>query len=235
MNIRTFIILFLLIINVAYGQQEDINAKLKAYGIPEDYIISSLKDGEALYYFTFRSVTWLPSKQGMEEIVEEGEFNPELPIGERWKLLKINGKMPNKHEEKKFSKTQNTVNGNLNAEIDDHEYKIVEDSENILKIRLKYKKETLPKRYEFLSKCSGLAYIDKDSKRLTQVEYRNESPVKIWGHRAIGLSLVQYFTFLAEENRYVIDREEIDIETENLTTDTSILYDIHYSNYRKVK
>ena len=101
------IILSLVSIIEVYGQREVIDKKLQEYGIPQDYIVNALKEGEAEYYFKFKSVTWLPTGLGMEEIVEEGEFNPELPIGEKWKLLKINGNAPNEKESKKFNKLQN--------------------------------------------------------------------------------------------------------------------------------
>jgi len=235
MKIAASSILLLFIFNFVYGQKDIIDAKLKLYNIPGDYITDALKDSEADYYFKFRSVTWKPSSQGMVELIEEGEFNPASPVGERWKLLKINERSPDKKEIKKFSKVQNTMKDNINAEIDNQTYKIVDDNEKDLVISISYKKETLPKRYEFLSKCSGLAYIDKHRKRLTRIEYRNENPVKVWSYRATGLSFVQYFTFNEDENDYLIDREEMDIEVDDLVTGKSILFDIDYSDYKKVK
>ena len=235
MKIVASSILLLLFFNLTYGQKEVVDERLKLYDIPEDFITNALKDGYADYYFQFRQVTWVPSDQGMEEIIQEGEYNPASPAGEKWQLLKINGEKPDNREIKKFSKFNNTFEPDINPEIDELSYSIAEENDDDLVILLTFKRGTLPKRYEFLGKCSGLAYIDKHTHRLTQIEYRNEGPVKIWGHRAIGLSLVQYFTFREEEGKYVIDREELDLEVENLAMGKSILYDIQYTDYKEVK
>jgi hypothetical protein len=229
-----FLISLVSIIEV-YGQVEEIDKKLQEYGIPKDYIVNALKEGEAEYYFKFKSVTWLPTGLGMEEIVEEGEFNPELPIGEKWKLLKINGSAPNDKESKKFNKLQNTDKNNVNAEIDEESYRIVEDNDNELIISLKFKKNTLPERYKFLSKCTGLAHIDKNLKRLVKIEYKNDYPVKVWHYKATGLALVQQYIHDEEENKYFIAHEEMDITSNYMGKGVTILFDIDYSDYEKVK
>lgn len=218
-----------------YGQRELIDKKLQEYGIPRDYIVNALKEGDAEYYFKFKSVTWLPTGLGMEEIVEEGEFNPILPIGEKWKLLMINGNVPDDKDNKKFNKAQNTVKNNVNAEIDDKLYRIVEDNENELIISLKFKKKTLPARYKFLSECTGLAHIDKNLKRLVKIEYKNDNPVKIWHYKATGLALVQQYIHNEVENKYFIAHEEMDITSNYMGKGITILFDIDYSDYEKVK
>jgi hypothetical protein len=227
--------MILLSFQLAYGQKDEIDAKLKEYGIPGDYIVNALKDANAEYYFKFKSVTWMPSKQGMEEIVEEGEFDPGLPVGQRWRLLKVNGRQPYSKELKKFNKAQNTLKNNVNTEIDEENYRIEEDNDTEMIISLRYKDETLPQRYTFLSDCSGLAYVDKKKNRLTRIEYRNDYAVRVWNYKATGLSLVQYYTYNEAGNNYFISREEMDLEANYLGQGVSILFDIEYSDYRKVK
>lgn len=225
---------FISIANV-FAQREAIDKILQKYDIPRDYIVNALKEGEAEYYFKFKSVTWLPTGLGMDEIVEEGEFNPALPIGEKWKLLKINGNIPDNKSSKKFSKVQNTVKNNVNAEIDDESYRIVEDTDNELIISIKYKKKTLPARYKFLKECTGLAHIDKNLKRLIKIEYKNDYPVKVWHYKATGLALVQQYIYNEEENKYFIAHEEMDITSNYMGKGITILFDIDYSDYKKVK
>jgi hypothetical protein len=171
----------------------------------------------------------------MEEIIEEGEFNPVFPVGEKWKLLKLNGEEATKKEANKFSKEQNTIKNNVNAEIEDQSFKIVKDNENELIISLKYKKETLPKRYRFLSECTALVYFDKNQKRLTKIEYTNDYPVKVWIYKATDLELIQYYKYNEDENQYFITREEMDIESNYMGKGISILFEIDYSDYKKVK
>jgi hypothetical protein len=234
-TVNFIFLLSLVSIIEVYGQVEEIDKKLQEYGIPKDYIVNALKEGEAEYYFKFKSVTWLPTGLGMEEIVEEGEFNPELPIGQKWKLLKINGNVPNDKEIKKFNKLQNTEKNNVNAEIEEESYRIVEDNDNELTVSLKFKKKTLPERYKFLSKCTGLAYIDKNLKRLVKIEYKNDYPVKVWHHKATGLALVQQYIYNEGENKYFIAHEEMDITSNYMGKGVTILFDIDYSDYKKVK
>ncbi len=233
--IISIIILSLVSIVELYGQRELIDKKLQEYGIPGDYIVNALREGGAEYYFRFKSVTWLPTGLGMEEIVEEGEFNPELPMGEKWKLLKLNGTVPDAKTIKKFNKLQNTIKNNVNAEIDDDSYSIVEDNDNELIISLKFKKKTLPERYKFLGKCTGLAHIDKNLKRLVKIEYKNDYPVKVWNYKATGLALVQQYIHDEEENKYFIAHEEMDITSNYMGKGITILFDIDYSDYKKVK
>ena len=218
-----------------YAQREVIDKKLQEYGIPRDYIVNALKEGEAEYYFKFKSVTWLPTGLGMEEIVEEGEFNPELPIGEKWKLLMINGNVPDDKTRKKFNKVQNSIKNNVNAEIDDKSYRIVEDNDNELIISLRFNKKTLPERYKFLAKCTGHAHIDKNLKRLIKIEYKNDYPVKVWQYKATGLALVQQYIHNEDENKYFIAHEEMDITSNYMGKGITILFDIDYSDYKKVK
>ena len=232
--ITSLILNIVFLVNV-YGQREEIDEKLQEYGIPGDYIVNALKDGEAAYYFKFKSVTWLPTGTVMEEIIEEGEFNPVKPIGEKWKLLKINNRIPEEKDLKKYNKAHNTVKNNVNALIDDEYYKIVDDNETELIISLKYEKKTLPKRYKFLNECIGLAYIDKNLKRLIKIEYKNEYPVKVWHYKATGLALVQHYSYNQNENVYFIDHEEIDITSNYMGKGITILFDIDYSDFRKVK
>jgi hypothetical protein len=232
--ISVFILSLVSILEVS-GQRELIDKKLQEYGIPGDYIVNALKEGEAEYYFKFKSVTWLPTGLGMEEIVEEGEFNPVQPIGEKWKLLMINGNVPNDKERKKFNKVQNTIKNSVNAEIDDKSYSIVEDNDNELIISLKFKKKTLPERYKFLSKCTGLVHIDKNLKKLVRIEYKNDNPVKVWHYKASGLALVQQYIYNEEENKYFIAHEEMDITSNYMGKGITILFDIDYSDYKKVK
>ena len=231
----TLLIVSMVSLVSVYGQREEIDKKLQEYGIPGDYIVNALKDGEAEYYFKFKSVIWLPKGTGMEEFIEEGEFNPVNPIGEKWKLMKINNKIPEEKDLKKFNKAHNTVKNNVNAEIEEESYKIVEDNENELIISLKYKKETLPKRYKFLNECIGLAYIDKNLKRLIKIEYKNEYPVKVWHYKATGLALVQHYSYNQNENVYFIAHEELDITSNYMGKGITILFDIDYSDFSKVK
>jgi len=234
--LRITISLFLsLIVLNAYGQREVLVSKLKEYNIPGDYIVNALKDEDAKHYYKFKSVTWLPSKHSMEEIIEEGEFNPVLPVGEKWKLLKLNGEKATKKEANKFSNEQNTIKNNVNAEIAGESFKIAEDNENQLIVSLKYKKETLPKRYKFLSECTALIYFDKNQKRLTKIEYTNDYPVKVWIYKATGLELTQYYAFNENENQYFITREEMDIQSNYMGKGISIIFEIDYSDYKKVK
>lgn len=232
--ITTLIICIISLVNV-FGQREEIDNKLKEYGIPGDYIVNALKDGEAEYFFKFKSVTWLPTGTGMEEIIEEGEFNPVKPIGEKWKLLKINNRIPEEKDLKKFNKAHNTVKNNVNAEIEDESYRIVEDNDNELIISLKYKKQTLPKRYKFLNECTGLAHVDKNLKRLVKIEYKNDYPVKVWHYKATGLALVQQYIYNENENKYFIAHEEMDITSNYMGKGITILFDIDYSDFSKEK
>ena len=231
----TYSLILLLSFHLAYGQKDEIDEKLKKYGIPGDHIVNSLKDANAEYYFKFKSTTWIPSKQGMEQIVEEGEFDPGLPAGQRWRLLRVNGREPEPKELKKFNKAQNTLNNNVSTEIDEGNYRIEEDNDRLMVIGLRYKEETLPQRYKFLSDCSGMAYIDKEKKRLTRIEYRNDFAVKVWNYKASGLSLVQYYTYNETGNNYLISREEMDLEANYIGQGVSILFDIEYTDYRKVR
>jgi len=235
MRIVILFVFLVFITNRVSAQREEIEKKLDEYNIPGDYVVNAMKDGEATYSFKFRSVTWLPSSNGMEEIVEEGEFNPERPIGERWKILKINGETPDKKQVNKFNKAQNTVKNNVNAEIDDNFYRIFEDNDDELVLSLRFTKESLPKRYGFLKECTGLAYIDKKEKRLTRIEYNNDYPVKVWNYKATGLALVQHYHYDERENKYFISHEEMDIESNYMGKGISILFDIKYNDYEKVK
>jgi hypothetical protein len=156
-------------------------------------------------------------------------------LGEKWKLVKVNGERPGDKDLKRFNKAHNTLKSDVNAQIDDDFYRIVEDNENEMVVSLRFRKETLPKRYKFLGRCTGMAYIDKKKKRLERIEYKNDYPVKVWMYKATGLTLIQHYTFDEKEKKYFITREEMDIDSNYMGKGISILYDIYYSDYKKVR
>jgi len=172
---NTTVFLLSLLSIPAFGQKQEVEAKLVEYGIAQAFLNTSLQDHDATHYFDIKTTT----NDGTKNIVDIGYFNPELPVGKRWVIKTSNGVTPPKKEAKKFNKAHNTKQKDINGKVDDNSWKIVSDTENEIVISFKYDRESLPNKFAFLADCLGSATINKKTKRLESASFVNEGPLKI--------------------------------------------------------
>jgi len=213
----------------AFSQKAAIIDKLKEYEFSEDLLTENLKDADAEYYFKLKTTTISTT----ETKVENGEFDPSRPIGERWKLLSVNGNTPSKKEIKNYHKAHNTTDDDVNGQLDDNAWKIENDDANSLVISFKYDKSTLPKKYSYLGDCKGMAYFNKNTKKLEKAEFVNVGDLKIKIFNVTHLDMVVYY-YPDDELSKLIQKEELLMDVKLLGELVEIKEISEYSEYKKI-
>ncbi len=214
-----------------FGQKEVVEAKLNEYGLEKDFLNNSLRDQDAVHYYEFKITT----NDGTKNIVQEGYFDPRVPVGQRWVLKTVNGAAPTKKELKKFNKAHNTRQPDINGEVDDNSWTIAKDTDTIFAIDFRFKRESLPKKYAFLADCTGTAYISKETGHLTTAEFRNDKPLKVKIFNVTTLAMDVDYTYLEEEEMYVMEKEYLDMKVKLLGQLVEIEEISEYANHEKVK
>ncbi len=227
-----FIILAILIFGHMnlYAQLETVEKRLLELGIEEDFLTQNLKDSDAEHSFNLKTI----NISSTEKKVERARFDPTKPIGEKWILVDVNGQAPTKKELKQFDKAHNTKKEDINGEVDDSSWKIVQDDDNYLAISYHLDPKTLPTKYRFLASCVGTAYINKKSKKLERAEYINNAPLKIKIFNVTKLDMKVYFQYNVDEETYFITTEEIDMVVKMLGQEVEILEKNEFSDYKKI-
>ncbi len=150
------------------AQMSEVNKKLDELNIPRDVFEQGLKDEDAAYSFDAK----ITSKTAEKTDVQEAKFDATQRVGKKWMLISNNGQTPTKKEIRQFNKDHNTKRRDINAKIDDNDFTIEKDDDKELIIGFFFREESLPKKYQFLAGCKGVAFIDKEKRLLTRVELK---------------------------------------------------------------
>ncbi len=228
-NIISFVLLLCTV--PSFAQKDTVLEKLAIYGITEETLGTGLQDTDATHSFDIDITT----NNGTKNIIEVGHFNPLKPIGERWILVTVNDKSPSKKEIKKFDKTHNTKQLDINGEVSDGSWKIAKDTDDEIVISFKYDKESLPKKFEFLASCTGKAFINKKTKRLVKATFTNDSPLKVKIFNVSKLEMIIVYHYIKEENIYVMDTQHLDMQVKLLGQLVEVEELNEYYNYKKVR
>jgi hypothetical protein len=211
------------------AQDNNIKDILKEHEFEIQYLTTSLKDGNAEYFFDVK----ISTTNGDKHNIEIAKFDPTKAVGERWILISVNNNTPSTDDFIKFNKTHNTQKSGVNGKIDASSWTIVTNDSNYLVLSYRFDKSTLPEKYKFLGDCKGLAYFNKKTKRLEKSEFVNESPLKVKIFKVDELDMVMYYEYISKDNTYVIEREVIDMEGRLLGTKVTVKEVDDFSNYRK--
>ncbi len=223
------LIVSVLLSSIAFSQKEKVMEKLKEYHFSEDLLTENVKDADASYAFTMKMTTI--NSNGTT--VELSNFDPTKKVGEKWKLVSVNGEKPTKSQQKKFDKNHNSTE-EVNGKLDDHSWKIVSEDDKYLVVSFRYDKSTLPKKYEFLGDCIGYAYFNKETKELDKAEFKNEGPIKVKVLNVQHLDMVIHY-FKSDDGTYLIKTTNLDLEVFFLGQVVNVKEVSEYTDYKKVK
>ena len=227
---KQFLFLIALMISLSATSQKDmVSEKLEEYNFSSESLSSGLKDADAEHYFDAK----LTTDDGTKIKVEEAKFDPTKNIGERWILVSVDGNAPSNKDLKNFDKAHNTKQDDINAEVDDSSWKVEKDDDEYLVISFKYIRESLPRKYDFLADCKGLAYFNKSKLSLEKAEFVSEKPLKIKVFNVLKLDMIVNFTYDSELDSYLIESEEIDMDVKLLGQQISVKESYEFSNYKK--
>lgn len=232
---KTIAMLFSLLLGSALYAQEDVVKRMEAAGVTIEQIENSLKDGDSKHYFKSTS-TSTSHAEGREDYtsVQISEFDPRREIGERWKLLSMNGEEPTEEAKKSFNKTANSTK-EVNGKIDLSTLRIVSENDQELVVTFRYNKKTLPKKYKFLKDCEATYTISKSEGRLKHAVIENLKPTKLGIIKVTRLKLNMEFIFLDEVDGYHISSEEMEMQAKFLGIGVTGSDSIQYTDFKLVK
>ncbi len=217
-----------LLTGISFAQKDVVMEKLKEYNFSEELLTENVKDADAAYAFT-QKMTTINSNGTTEEI---STFDPTKKIGEKWKLVSVDGNKPTKKEQKKFDKNHNSQD-EINGKLDNESWKIVRDDTDYLIISFRYDKATLPKKYQFLGDCIGYAYFNKSTKELEKAEFKNEGPLKIKMFNVQQLDMIVNYQKM--DNVYLIKTMDMEFEVLLLGQVVTVKEITEHTDYKKVK
>ena len=219
-----------------HGQGDDVVSKLSAAGVTLEQIENSLKDADANFYFKATNTSITPNEDGSEHrFVEVSEFDPRRPVGERWKLLSVDGNPPSEKTAKNFDKSTNTTKDEINGKIDRSTLKVISEDDNSLVVGFRYDEKSLPRKYKFFRDCDATYTIDKTAKKLKSATIKNFQETKVSIIKVPKLAMEMDFVFLDDAEGYHIRKETLDMTVRLLGQEGSSSMIIEYSDFEKVK
>lgn len=218
----------------AFAQSQEIKDKLTSYGIPTDLIVHSFEDENSQYSFEGTETTTTSSSTGDETKTNEFEFDPTQDDGEKWKLVKTDRSTPSSKDIKQFDKAHNDKVKELDAEVRDEDWKIIEDNEKEIQIQFRYQADDLPKKYRFLADCNGIVYVSKTEKRLTKLVFTNFQETHLSIFKVTKLNMEIDFHLQEATGEYLIEKESILMDAKLLGQTVEVAMDSVFRNYQKV-
>lgn len=213
------------------AQKEDIEKRLNEYGISFDNVFNSFGNDNSNYACTATFVE--ETSEATTEYI--AAYDPLKPKGSQWTLKTVNGHAPSKKDLKRFNKSHNAVEDEMDAKIDEKSLKIVKDDEHFLVVSMHYLPSTLPRKYKFLGQCEAELYIDKSAKRFYKMRFYNEEDLTVKGIKVVKLDMIVEFTPDTENNTYLVKDENMIMDAKLLGQVVEINNRNKYYDYKKVK
>ncbi len=211
------------------GQDEEIKKIFEEYGLSENFVIEGIGEVKGLHAYDYKSTE--TTSEGTT--VREAHFDPRKPVGEQWELLKVNGNPPSNKEIKRFNKEHNQPADDMGeSKITDLRVKSEDDKYVI--IGFKIDGTGLPKKYKFLNDCEGEIYLNKETKKLEKVTFRNFRETKVSIFKVPKLEMVQFYTYHDDTNSYLVSREELVIDAMALGQTVEVQTINEYFNFQLV-
>ncbi len=230
MKLKILVIILVMVVSLtSYGQKDEVVKKMVEYGFSEKDLDIKISQEDPNYSFKMRTTT----KAGDDTSVEEASFDPARAEGQKWKIESVNGNAPSSKELKNFNKAHNGKKQDIQGEASD-DYNITEDNEKFFILKFRYDPSSLRKKDEYLANCHGLAFFNKETKRINKVEFLNDGELKIKIFKIKKLDLVQNLKYNEADNEYFIDTETILMKAKLLGQIVTIEEELKYYDYKKI-
>lgn len=160
------------------------------------------------------------------------KYDASKPADDRWTVISVKGKAPSSGDIKTFKKNrskQPTV-----PKIDEGTYLIEKETPEYLVISYKQDPTSIPDEAKFMKDCRQHLTINLKTKRMEKLQSLNEKPLKIKIFNAEKLDLTVKFNWNEQEQRYLIESEDMNLIVKFLGQLAPIETISEYSNYKKI-
>ncbi|PZF71638.1 hypothetical protein [Taibaiella soli] len=210
------------------AQKATVVAAFEKYNIDQTILDPSIKKTPDDLSYDYKYTSTANEKQK----VTTAKYDPTKPVGNRWILTAVEGKVPTDADIKKFNKDHSKPVPN-GSKIDEASMKVEKETPDQLVISYKLDPTGLPSEASFLKDCRNYLTINLQTKRLEQLQTLNEKPVKIKIFNASKLDLVIKYNYNEEMKRYLPQSEDLNLIVKFLGQEAPMETLSEYSNFAK--
>src|SRR6202012_5558871 len=155
-----------------FAQVDSVTQRLKALGIDSNIIERSFHTDDGIHYFKVTVNAVSPPANNFTTI----EYDPQRDEKERWKMLTFNNDSVSESWAHDYAKEVNKKRG---ATIGINSTSVKSEDNGMIVIAFRCDKNNLPDRYKDLSRCQGLAYINKKTKQVDRENFTDSSGFRL--------------------------------------------------------
>jgi hypothetical protein len=169
-SITVFTMLFA---GAAFAQVDSVKLRLIELGIDSNIIEHSFHTDDGIHYFKMTVDAVSPDRKDLQTI----EYDPRRDDKQRWQFITYNGDTVSEKWAKDYAKE---VNKNAGKTVNISSAKIKSEDKSFIVISFQCgSKDNLPDRYKNLSRCAGLAFINKNTKQIEREEFTDSSSFQL--------------------------------------------------------
>jgi hypothetical protein len=213
----------------AFAQVDSVTLKLQSLGIDPHVIEYSFHTDDGVHYFKMTMHAVSAARKDLTTI----EYDPMREDGQQWQMLTFNSDTVSEKWAHDYAKE---VNKKVGRKVDISSMKIKsEDSATIVVSFNCNNRESLPDRYENLSRCNGVAYINKTTKQIDKEEFTDSSSFQLEFMTVMTYTMDRNFSYNTDEqyNQLISDDLYMDVYIKDKKSKATITY--IYSDYKKVR
>ena len=212
----------------AYAQVDSVTQRLKQLGIDSTIIAHSFHTDDRIHYFKVTMNAVSPTTNNYTVI----EYDPQRDEAARWQMLTFNSNPVSEGWAHDYAKE---VNKKRDSTVGIYATSIKSEDTASIVISFKCNKTNLPDRYKDLSRCTGLAYINKKTKQIDKEEFTDSSSFRLENMDVSTYTMDRNFSFNEDEqyNQLISDDILMDVFIKDKKGKVAVTY--IYSDYKRVK
>ena len=228
-----YISLFVLISFTAFGQN-DASKLLSKYGFSTETVLDVLDNSKSDFSFKVNGTnhTYSDANHTDNTVDRVFTFDNSKPAGQKFTLISVNGKDPNKKQYKSFNKEKNSIDSNSKYKLSEKDFFIKSEDESKVIIGFNFPKEELPSKMAFMAHCTGYLFIDKKANLITKLEINSNEAFNLKIFHINEMKITINLAYNADKNIYYATKEKTSTKALIFGSITSIDVEELYSDFK---
>jgi len=218
---------------ISYSQDNAVKI-LKQYGFTPDNVFNVIDVSSSKYSFTANCTTKTHSDANNTDDLSTRvySFDGNKKEGEKYTLVSVKGKTPSSKKIKKFNKEKNSYNDDKKLTLNDKDFFIKSNDDNLAIIGFKMPKEELPAKMAYMAHATGYIYINKKTNKITKIEIKSNEAFNMKIFHVVSLDININLKYNEDKKLYYINNEITDMNVLILGALTNINIVEEYSNFK---
>lgn len=212
----------------AFAQADSVTLRLKALGIDSNIIEHSFHTDDGIHYFKMTMHAVSAERKDLTTI----EYDPTRDVTQAWQMLTLNGDSVSDKWQHDYAKEVNKYTGKT---VGIYSTGIKSEDSASIVVSFKCYRDNLPDRYKNLSRCDGLAYINKQTKQIDKEVFTDSSAFELEFMYVTTYTMTRNFSFdeEAQFDQLISDDLFMNVFIRDVKSKATVTY--IYSDYKKVK